>query len=250
MTTGPVYATPKRHENLRGYYAAITAMDEGIGQLLDRLEGLGILDNTLVIFNGDNGMSMGHHGIWGKGNGTFPMNMYDSSVKVPFVARLKGLIPAGSVCSGLTSALDLFPTLVELLDLPRPPHPALPGRSFLPALRGERMPPDRAVVVFEEYGPVRMLRTQQHKYIHRYPYGPHELYDLAADPGEEHNLIGEPALEPLITRLRAQLQAWFIRHADPERDGLYEDVWGLGQLCSAGVHAKRAQRYAGPRKQA
>ena len=82
MTTGPVYGTPNRHINLRGYFAAISAMDENIGRrALDRLEARGILDDTLVIFTADNGMSMGHHGIWGKGNGTFPMNMFDTAVK-------------------------------------------------------------------------------------------------------------------------------------------------------------------------
>ncbi|MEG2197166.1 MAG: sulfatase-like hydrolase/transferase, partial [Cellulosilyticaceae bacterium] len=65
-------------EYLQGYYTAITAMDKSIGSLLDTLEQEGVLENTLIIFTGDNGMSMGHHGIYGKGNGTFPMNMYDT----------------------------------------------------------------------------------------------------------------------------------------------------------------------------
>lgn len=72
-----------RRTYLQGYFAAVTAMDAGIGRILDALEAAGQLSNTLVIFSGDNGMSMGHHGIFGKGNGTFPMNMYDSAVKVP-----------------------------------------------------------------------------------------------------------------------------------------------------------------------
>lgn len=247
MTTGPVYGTPKRKENLRGYYAAITAMDEGIGRLLDRLDELGLQENTLVIFNGDNGMSMGHHGIWGKGNGTFPQNMFESSVKVPFIARCPGLIPAGRVCEDLISALDFFPTLLETLGLHSKADAALPGRSFLPALRGEPMPEGQGVVVYEEYGPVRMLRTRQYKYIHRYPYGPHELYDLEQDPGEERNLLGDPAMDEVVVSMRARLQAWFSRYADPARDGLYENVTGLGQLCSAGIYAERKERYALPR---
>lgn len=81
----PVYGTPLRRVNLTGYFAAITAMDANIGRLLDRLEEKGLAENTIVIFNADNGMNMGHHGIWGKGNGTFPQNMFDTSVKVPFI---------------------------------------------------------------------------------------------------------------------------------------------------------------------
>ena len=61
---------------LRGYFAATTAMDEGVGQLLDTLDEEGLAGNTLVVFTSDNGFNCGHHGIWGKGNGTNPINMY------------------------------------------------------------------------------------------------------------------------------------------------------------------------------
>ena len=81
----------KRLELLRGYFAAISGVDRGVGQLLAKLEQLGLRENTLVIFTGDNGMNMGHHGIWGKGNGTFPLNMYDTSVKVPFILSAPAL---------------------------------------------------------------------------------------------------------------------------------------------------------------
>ena len=113
MTTGPVYGTSRRRENLIGYCAAVSAMDEQIGRILDKLEQDGLLEDTLVIFAGDNGMSMGHHGIWGKGNGTFPFNMYDTAVKVPFLASWKNHIPEGIVNEDLVSAYDVFPTLLE-----------------------------------------------------------------------------------------------------------------------------------------
>ncbi len=60
-----------------------TEMDRNIGRVLDWLEEKGLREDTLIVFTADNGMNMGHHGIYGKGNGTFPQNMYDSSVKVP-----------------------------------------------------------------------------------------------------------------------------------------------------------------------
>lgn len=225
----------KRRELLGGYYAAITGLDRGVGQLLDRLEMMDVLDNTLVLFTSDNGMNMGHHGIWGKGNGTFPQNMYDTSVKVPFLAMRPGHIPQGVVAESLLSHYDIFPTLLDYLDLENPVAASLPGQSFAALLKGRRMPERDHVVVFDEYGPVRMIRTRAWKYIHRYPYGPHELYDLAGDPGEECNLINDPAQRAWVVELKAQLEAWFVQYADPNLDGTKEPVTGKGQCDRPGV---------------
>ncbi len=247
MTQGPVYGTPQRKSNLRGYYAAVSAMDQGIGKLLDRLEEKGMLEGTLIIFNGDNGMNMGHHGIWGKGNGTYPMNMYDSSVKVPFLISYPPVIPKGSVCTAMLSAYDFFPTLLELLGLDTSQTSRLPGSSFAPVLRGEApLDGDGDVVVYDEYGPVRMIRTRRYKYIHRYPYGPNEFYDLERDPDEADNRIEDPAFQEEIRALRGRMERWFNDYADPDVDGSREGVTGSGQLCSAGIYAQRTEKYATP----
>lgn len=248
LTCEPVYGTPRRQEKLRGYYAAITAMDRSVGRLLDRLEEQGLAENTLVIFTADNGMNMGHHGIWGKGNGTRPMNMYDSSVKVPFLVRWPGRVPAGAVCDRMVSACDFFPTLLDLLGLDAQQIQHLPGVSFADALRGAPGDGRKSVVIFDEYGPVRMIRTREYKYIHRYPYGPDEFYDLKADPGEEHNLIAEETFAPVILEMRRQMERWFNRYVDPDLDGTREGVTGSGQLCSAGTYAQQLQKYAPPGK--
>jgi arylsulfatase A-like enzyme len=220
-------------------------MDEGIGRILDRLEEKGLAENTLVIFTSDNGMSMGHHGIWGKGNATFPMNMYDTAVKVPFLIRWPGHTAAGSVCDDLVSAYDLFPTIAEITGF----SPAIcadrPGRSFLDAIEGKSGGRGtEEVVVYDEYGPVRMIRTKEWKYIHRYPYGPHELYDLTADPGETRNLAEDPREAGRVIDMRRRLQEWFARYADPAKDGLFEDVTGSGQLCRAGIFSEKRRKYA------
>ena len=241
MTTGPVYGTPLRRENLRGYYAAISAMDEGVGKILDRLEEKGVLDDTLVIFTSDNGMSMGHHGVWGKGNGTFPMNMYDQAVKVPFLARCPKLIKdPGRVVSDMISAIDLFPTLCELLDVPALKD--LPGASFLPVFGGGHSRREE-VVIYDEYGPVRMIRREKWKYVHRYPYGPHELYDMVSDPGEEHNLYGQRQYDETVLGLRARLEAFFRQYASPAFDARTEGVTGSGQFRRAGDHSDLVEPY-------
>ena len=244
MTTGPVYGTKNRRENLTGYFAAISAMDEQVGRILDRLEELSLLENTLVIFTADNGMSMGHHGIWGKGNGTFPMNMYDTAVKVPFLASWKGHIPEGRVCTELVSAYDVFQTILDLTDIHWDKEAELPGKSFAGLLLDQ--PGDRgenAVVVFDEYGPVRMIRTKEWKYVHRYPYGKNELFDLREDPGEEHNLYGEAQYEEKVLEMKRKMEGWFTTYVNPEIDGTKEGVTGLGQLDRAGQWASQIEVY-------
>ncbi len=233
----------RRHELLSGYYGAITGVDRGVGLILDRLASMGVLENTLVVFTSDNGMNMGHHGIWGKGNGTFPQNMYDTSVKVPMLMAMPGRLPEGCVDDHLLSHYDLMPTLLDYLGLESPDAVSLPGRSFAPLLRGEALPEREHVVVFDEYGPVRMIRTRTWKYVHRYPYGPNELYDLVADANEEHNLVDDPAQQARVTEMKGRLEAWFVRYVDPNLDGTKEPVTGKGQVDLAGVSGEGRRAY-------
>ena len=74
-------------ESLKGYFSAITNMDYNIGRLIHLIEHLGLRETTLFVFSSDNGYSCGHHGFWHRGNGTFPLNMYENSIKVPLPAK-------------------------------------------------------------------------------------------------------------------------------------------------------------------
>ena len=245
IATAPVGSDrDKRREILSGYYAAVTAMDANVGRILDRLEQEGLRENTLVFFTGDNGMNMGHHGIYGKGNGTFPLNMYDTSVKVPAIFSRPGHVPEGVVESGLYSHYDFMPTLLAYLGIDHPGAEALPGQSFAPLLKGTKIPGRENVVVYDEYGPVRMIRSNECKYVHRYPYGPHEFYDLVNDPDETHNLLDNPEWASQIRELKATLEGWFARYVDPLVDGTHEAVSGKGQLGLAGPAAKGEENYA------
>ena len=233
-----------RRALLSGYFAAVTAMDLNVGRLLDRLESEGLRENTLVFFTSDNGMNMGHHGIYGKGNGTFPQNMFDTSVKVPMLISRPGALPEGTVERGLYSHYDFLPTLLDYLGMDCPGGEDLPGRSFAPLLRGEGMAGREHVVVYDEYGPVRMIRSRDFKYIHRYPYGPHEFYDLQSDPGEERDLFDSPDHQERIVDMRAELEEWFVRYVDPAVDGVREAVTGKGQLGLAGPAGRGEERFA------
>lgn len=221
-----------RRESLRGYFAAVTAMDAALGRLLDELETQGLLENTLIVFTSDNGSNMGHHGIFGKGNGTYPQNMYDTSVKVPGIFSLPGQIPAGVVQQAMASHYDLYPTLLDFLGVPCPADEKKPGASFAKVLRGTADEFRDDVVVFDEYGPVRMIRSREWKYVFRYPDGPNELYDLVNDPEEYHNLVDDPRYSELIQGMKTRLFDWFEHYVDPALDGSKENVRGQGQLDS------------------
>ena len=101
-------------------------------------------------------------------------------------------------------------------------------------LEGEAEEAREDVVVHDEYGPVRMIRTREWKYVHRYPYGAHELYDLSVDPRERNNLVDERSRRALVDEMRDRLSRWFDRYVDPLVDGTRFPVTGLGQLDRIG----------------
>lgn len=220
----------QRRESLIGYFASVTAMDFAIGQVIAEIERQGLTESTLVVFMGDNGMNCGHHGIWGKGNGTRPQNMYDTSIKVPCIIAQPGRIPAGLVCSDLLSGYDVFPTLIDYSGFSEPSTHLKPGRSFEPLLAGGVLPLTRDVVVYDEYGPVRMVRSREWKYVHRFPDGPHELFDLVSDPDERINRINDPGIGNVVGQMREKLFAWFKHYVDPTRDAILKGITGCGQL--------------------
>jgi arylsulfatase A-like enzyme len=223
----------QRRRTLAGYFTAVTAMDANLGRLLDWLEKNELRENTLVVFTSDNGMNMGYHGIWGKGNGTRPQNMYDTSVKVPGLASRPGHVPQGAVCDELVSHYDIFPTLLEYCGLPNPDQERRPGRSFARLLRGEPMEGREELVVFDEYGPVRMMRTKEWKLVYRYPNGPDELYNLVNDPEERDNLVRDVCHSARVREMRERVREWFGRYAIPELDGSRLPVTGCGQTRPA-----------------
>jgi arylsulfatase A-like enzyme len=220
-------------------------MDTNVGRLLDWLEANRLRENTLIVFTSDNGMNMGHHGVFGKGNATFPMNMFEESIRVPLLVSRPGHVPEGATNVDLLSQYDFLPTLLDYAGVPPPAANDLPGVSFADRLRGRASGGHEHVVVFDEYGPVRAVRTPEWKYIHRYPYGPHELYDLRNDPGETTNLSGRPERRAKEREMRDRLTEWFLRYADPDRDGVREGVTGYGQVGLCGRQAEGEINFSG-----
>ncbi len=209
---------------LQGYCAALTGVDRGLAALLTELDQAPAAAETYVIFHSDNGFSCGHHGFWGKGNGTAPLNAWDPSVKVPFVIRGPGIEP-GRIDDALLSALSLHATILDLAGV----DPA-PGTepSFAARLLGDQQPQPDTVVVHDEYGGLRMVRSRTTKLIER-PGGPDELYLIDEDPDERVNRIDDPSVAHVRDELSERLRAWFAQRSNPDRDGWSLPVHGYGQ---------------------
>ena len=205
-------------------------MDRNIGRILDWLQGNEMLQNTLVIFTADNGMNMGHHGIWGKGNGTYPPNMFDTAVKIPTLISRPGYIPQGIVCDELLGQYDFSPTILDYVGIDHKDDAELPGTSFSNLLMDKPFGRNKPVFVMDEYGPTRMIRTSDWKYVHRYNDDPNELYDLNNDPEEVSNLFEDPNYEEIIQDLFEKLERWYEEYTDPIMDGRKNAVKGRGQI--------------------
>ncbi len=224
---------------LSGYYAAVQGVDDAVGRVMSKLEERGILNDTIIVFMSDNGFACGQHGIWGKGNCTQPLNLFDTCVKVPCIFSCPGYFKRGVTSTALTSAYDFMPTLLDLVGIENPEADKLPGRSFAKTLvEGRQDDYHESINVYDEYGQSRMVRTKEWKYIHRYPDGPDELYDLVHDPDEIFNLLNENRyfiygpefIESKATEMRTLMETWFDHYADPIHDGKYAPVAGRGQL--------------------
>lgn len=230
VPTCPIGDTPeKRKENLRGYFAAITAMDAGIGKILDCLSEQNLLNNTIIIFTADNGMNMGHHGVWGKGNGTYPPNMYDSSIKVPFIIRIPGMQKAGQVTHRTAKQCDIYSTILDLAGIIHDRGEKQPGKSLLPFLKGEDKDENGDIFVCDEYGFVRMYRTEHYKLVRRYIGNLNEFYDIKNDPDEKENLIHSEEYQEIITDMTAKLEQWFEKYSVQKFSGKTLPVSGRGQ---------------------
>jgi arylsulfatase A-like enzyme len=147
---------------------------------------------------------------------------------------LPGVIPQGITNQNLLSHYDVFPTLLDYLRIPFGSNAKLPGRSFASLLRGEKLIENDFIVVYDEYGPVRMIRTKEWKYVHRYPYGPHEFYNLYQDPEERHNIIDQLNIQPKLREMRNELETWFLKYSHPDLDGTRLAVYGKGQNTYVG----------------
>ncbi len=201
------------------YYAAVSLVDEIVGRLLEAVDEAGKLNGTLVVYTSDHGLNCGHHGIWGKGNATLPLNMLEESIRVPLQLSWQGVLPAGMRRVEMVDHLDLFQTLVSIGIADQPASTEYAGTSILPLLLEPEVDSNWRQVQFGEYGTVRMARSGRYKLIRRHPNGPHELFDLEADPRETRNLIDSSSHLAVISELSGLMETHFRRYSRPDKSG-------------------------------
>lgn len=244
-------------DRLPAYYGMITRMDEDLGQFLDRMEKINILDNTILIFMTDNGPCPWFGGIIIDEAG-FPLEGYscgmrggkiwgyENAHRVPcYISWPDGGIGGGREVSSLTAHLDIFPTLADWCGLEIPSDAGFDGQSLNPLLRHNEAPADRILFVHNQRvdHPVKykeyQVLTEQWRLLNRDTL---ELYDILKDPEQKHNMLsGYP---DVVARLTREYERWW-QHISPGFDSWNRIILGSDQQNPSKIYAHDAHREEG-----
>lgn len=203
-----------KEEKLARYFAAVTRMDTAIGRVLEAIEAAGETEETIVIFLSDNG---------GSGNGgNAPLRgskstMWEGGLRVPFLMKWPGKVPAGKVTDEFLTSLEILPTLLAATGTPAPDGLKLDGFDLLPVLRGE-LPSPRSEMFWQRRSDVA-ARVGPYKWVQSSKGS--GLFDLSTDLGEEHDLSTEKP--EVLERLKACFAAWQAEMEASEPRGPFRD---------------------------
>lgn len=204
----------------RAYFGSCSYIDDNIGKLLKTLEECGLAEDTLIVFSGDHGDMLGERGLW------YKMHWFEMSARVPLLVHAPQRFAAQRVSQSV-STLDLLPTLVELAGGQLDADLELEGRSLLPHLKGEGGHDE----VLGEYmaegtdSPLMMIRRGPWKFVYS-ERDPLLLFDLHADPQEQHNLAESSAHRSTV--------AGFLAEA--------RERWDLAAIHTATLASQRRRR--------
>lgn len=202
--------------------AMIESVDRGIGRLMNKLQSLGIDNNTVIILGSDNGG-------YGPATSMAPLKgykgtYYEGGIRVPLVVRWPGVVQAGQVCDVPVTGVDVYPTLCEIAAAPLPAGQVFDGKSLVPLLKRERFPEDRPLfwhfpAYLQSYSrtdqqrdplyrsrPCSIIREGDWKLHEYFEDGAIELYNLETDIGETTNLVRTNPAK--AEELRGKLRQW------------------------------------------
>ena len=189
-------------KNIAVYYGMISLMDKQIGRILDHLDAKGLTDNTIVVFTSDHGHFYGQHGLTAKG-----AFQYEDAIRVPFLVRYPGVVPAGNTSESIQSLVDLAPTFLSMTggDVPG----RMSGLDQSEVWSGEReFVRDHAICEHRHTRETVHLKTyvdQRYKITTYYNREYGEVFDLETDPDEFRNLWDDPEAQGLKSELLQKL---------------------------------------------
>lgn len=240
LPPAPLPDTPGTRADMARYNASARELDRRVGVVLDALNHSSLAADTLVVCTTDHGIA-------------FPRmkcNLHDSGTGTMLVMRGPGGFSGGGVIDSMTSHLDIFPTICDLLEIDSPPW--IRGKSLLSLICGEVADLHQALY-FEvnyhaAYEPMRAVRTPRWKYIRRFddrtrpvlpncddsaskyvwlhhgwkdrPVPEESLFDLMFDPNEGNNLVSDPGHQGVLDQMRDYLEKWMVDTNDPIRSGV------------------------------
>ncbi len=207
---GPDTVTPD--ETIQQRQEMLLAVDESLGRVLDAIEKLGELDDTIVVVTSDHGYWYGEHGLWGERR-----LAYEEALRIPMMMRFPARVPAGLRPGQMVLSIDIAPTLLELAGAT--PPDGLHGMSMAPILDGDD-PSWRSSFLVEYYSDTvferidhmgyKAVRTDRYKYIRYVDLdGMDELYDIDADPYELRNVINHPRYAEVLADMQTELN-WLL----------------------------------------
>ena len=238
-----------------GYYYEMLHYDRTVKMLLNSLEEKGILDNTMVIFIGDNGTFVRGDNLSGfelnvVGNNQTPRGKasgYDAGVHVPFFLMWKDRTTGGRVVDDFVSAIDIGPTVLEAAGVPIPEE--MSGRSMLKIINStqsgqidtsrETMMTGMEFHYENKLLPAsRTIRNKRFEYIIHFENNGEEFYDLENDPWETNNLINNPEYEEEIQGLKAKMKKIGLEQGDPRFTGDMALFDHTHQYCNQGKESR------------
>ena len=187
----------------------VHGLDENVGRIMSFLDNHGFMEDTLVVYMGDNGFALGEHGFYDK------RDAFEESIRVPMLAWGAGIEKPGSTVTNMVLNIDVAPTLLDVAGVKVPANqPKMEGRSFLPAIQGKELTDWRKHMLYEYHWewnfpaqPTTLaIRKDRFKYIYYHGlWDRNGFYDLETDPHERHNLIDIPAYKEQVLAMRTQL---------------------------------------------
>ena len=209
----PKDANSRRAKRLR-YMAAVTYMDEAIGQILDTVTRHGLQDDTIVIFFSDNGGGGGADNAPLRGGKS---RMFEGGLRVPCIVRWPGVVPAGSVCEEFLSSMEIFPMLCNAAGVRPPRGVVLDGFDMSRVLMGKEK--SRRKEMFWKRQANKAARVGNFKWVESDRGS--GLFDLSDDISEEHDLSNEKP--EVLRKVTSRFEVWMKRMAEADPRGPFKN---------------------------